>query len=279
MKATFLTNVLRGKTSVLTAMALAAMVASASAQSVANSSFSSITTTNGNVNSQEITNTTAVGGNPAYTGAIVTGWTNGAGDYNIAMIAGATNPNVIDDGFRASDFSMKGNPFAGSAGNFVALDSDFPTPSTLINPFSSTAGITGLTAGDTYTLSFRVATDEQSVINGVPNTATGYDETLTVNIGGIGGTNTPFTLHYTDANAGLWSTESINFLASSGTEALSFLANGGPAGIPSFILIDGGTSVTLFSTPGGTVPEPGSLALFATGLLGLGSVVRSRFKK
>ena len=201
MKATFLTNVLRGKTSVLTAMALAAMVASASAQSVANSSFSSVTTTapaTGDGNSQEISN-------GSYVGATVTGWTNGSGDYNIAMINGK---NLVDDSFRANDFSLKGTPFAGSNGNFVALDSDFPQPSTLINPFSSTAGITGLTVGDTYTLSFQVATDEQSVINGVANTANNYDETLTVN---IGGTNTPFTLHYTDANAGVWSTESINF--------------------------------------------------------------------
>jgi hypothetical protein len=270
MKATFLTNVLRGKTSVLTAMALAAMVASASAQSVANSSFSSVTTTapaTGDGNSQEISN-------GSYVGATVTGWTNGSGDYNIAMINGK---NLVDDSFRANDFSLKGTPFAGSNGNFVALDSDFPQPSSLITPFSSTNGIVGLTAGDTYTLSFQVATDEQSVINGVANTANNYDETLTVN---IGGTNTPFTLHYTDANAGVWSTESINFLASASTETLSFLANGGPAGIPSFILIDGATSIGLLSAPpGGTVPEPGSLALFATGLLGLGSVVRSRFKK
>jgi hypothetical protein len=68
-----------------------------------------------------------------------------------------------------------------------------------------------------------------------------------------------------------WQTDSFTFTATSTSEVLSFLAVGTPAGVPPFTLLDG-ISVT-------QTPEPQSLVLFATGLIGVSGLVRRRFQK
>jgi hypothetical protein len=68
-----------------------------------------------------------------------------------------------------------------------------------------------------------------------------------------------------------WQLENLTFTPTSTSEVLSFLAVGTPSGVPPFALLDG---VTVSA-----VPEPASLALLSTGLIGLGGYVRSRFKK
>ncbi|RQO53732.1 hypothetical protein DBR47_23285 [Paucibacter sp. KBW04] len=59
----------------------------------------------------------------------------------------------------------------------------------------------------------------------------------------------------------------MTFTVGAGNAVLSFLAGGGPNGVPPFALLDS-VSVT-------AVPEPSTFALFA---LGLGAVVAARRK-
>jgi PEP-CTERM motif len=268
MKATLLTQVLRGKTAVITAMALAAMVTSASAQTVTNGNFDNITSGIGT--SQELSNGT-------YVGSTLQGWTNGTGDYNFVF----THSNgPAPDSFSppvGNEVTLKGSPQTGTSGNFVALDSDFPTlpDGTTINTHPFTGTITGLNIGDTYTVTFSDAADQQVGYGNGP-----YSENLTVT---AGTTSKGFVLNYTDATAGDWTNgNTITFTADATTDVISFLANGAPTGIPSFVLLDNVSVTDLTTTQQsgpGTVPEPGSLALLSTGLIGLGSMVRSRFKK
>ncbi len=72
-----------------------------------------------------------------------------------------------------------------------------------------------------------------------------------------------------------WKTASLTFTATSTSEKLSFLATGAPSGAPPFSLLDG---VSVSDNVAAT-PEPSSLALLGTGVLGLAGLVRRRFTK
>ncbi len=90
------------------------------------------------------------------------------------------------------------------------------------------------------------------------------------------GNQTLDTQVLTDPSHGFtgWTYESLTFTPTSSSEVLSFLAIGTPSGEPPFSLLDG-VSVTSTSP----VPEPGTLTLMATGLAGIGGMVRRRFRK
>ena len=261
MKTKLLTKILRGKTSVLTVMALAAMVTSAYAQIVTNGGFETTTGTSGNTVSNELSN-------GSYAGAGITGWTTNTptGAYNIVYVPGSTAANTS---YGTGNVTLQGSPATDggslASGNFVALDSDFPYP-TGEAPISQTLS---LISGDTYSLTFSYGADEQVGYNGTP-----FDTKLNV---GIGGATTVVDVP-SSLVLGTWHTDTIDFTASSASELLSFLANGGPSGIPSFVILDNVVVTNTTPTPP-VIPEPGSLVLLSTGLLGLGSVVRARFKK
>ena len=183
------------------------------------------------------------------------------GAYNIVYVPGSTAANTS---YGTGNVTLQGNPAAGTTGNFVALDSDFP-----VNGEAPISQTLSLISGDTYALTFSYGVDEQVGYNGTP-----FDSKLNV---GIGGATTVVDVP-SSLVLGTWHTDTIDFTASSASELLSFLANGGPAGIPSFVILDNVVVTNTTPTPP-TVPEPGSLILLSTGLLGLGSAVRSRFKK
>ena len=133
-----------------------------------------------------------------------------------------------------------------TGGNFIAGDGAFYS-----GGISQT--ISGLTPGQKYTLSFDYAAAQQSGFDG-PNwsswTATFGGEsfqTATLNNPSHGFTG--------------WENASFTFTADSNSQLLTFLASGGPNGVPPFALLDG---VTLAPVP---EPEEWAMMLVGAGLV------------
>jgi len=143
-----------------------------------------------------------------------------------------------------------------NGGNFVAIDGVFQP-----GPLNQT--VTGLTVGSPVTVSFYYAGAQQYGFDG-PTT-----DAMQVSLG-----SQTFTTSVLDiANHGFsgWQSASFTFTPTSTSEVLSFIAISTPDGVPPFALLDG---VTITSP----VPEPGSLALLSTGLLGAAGYIGRRFK-
>jgi hypothetical protein len=190
----------------------------------------------------------------------VTGWTTNG--YNFVFTPGAADTTGATNGLKlwgpgtGSANGLTGSP---AGGNFLALDGVYET-----SPVSQT--ITGLTPGATETVSFYYAGAQQS----------GYTSSTTEGLIVSLGSQSDETAILNNVAEGFtgWNEDSFTFTATSASETLSFLAVGTPSGVPPMTLLDG---VTLSETA--PVPEPGSLALLSTGLIGLGGFVRSRFSK
>lgn len=259
MKTNLLSTVLRGRNIALVTLALSAMVTSA----YANTSFAT-----GSSVSNELT-TGASGSSNAYSGATLTNWSNTNG-YSFVFVPNDLTANSSYSG----GVTMWNNPFTGSGGgNVVALDSDYPFTNSSNGSIYQT--LTGLVAGDTVTITFGLALDEQNQSSvGKSNTPFSGVQ-LAVSLGGQ--TVDLNNLSYNGTTN--WATETATFVLganASSSEVLSFLADDGPSGGPAFVLL---SNVGSSQTPPPPVPEPGSLALLSTGLIGLGGLVRSRFKK
>ena len=141
-------------------------------------------------------------------------------------------------------------------GYFIAQDSAFQQ-----GAISQT--INGLTPGNSYTVSFWWAATQQEGFDGP--TSSQWQVTL--------GSQTQSTAFANIPNHGFqgWMHQSFTYTATTSSEVLSFFANGSPQ-VPPFALLDG---VTL-----NAVPEPGTITLMATGLMGaIGAVRRYRAKK
>ena len=255
MKTNLFNSVLRGRTIAFTALVVAAMATSAYADPVIiNGGFSQQSGSTSN----ELTNG---GGSNHYNGATLTGWSNSSsGAYNFIMtspdVYSASHPFAGASDVYGSPLTFWAATSSPNGGNFVALDSDFGQ-----GAISQT--VTGLTIGDQETITFEFAGAQQHGYDGAST------DQLAVSLGG----QTLYSTVLSDPSHGFtgWTTESLTFTATSTSEVLSFFAIGTPNNVPSFALLDG---VSIAQTP-----EPGSLALLSTGLIGIGGLVRRRFSK
>jgi len=238
------------------AIALASAGAASAAVVVQNGSFSTTSSTDGQ--------TTGQIGSFSNENIAETGWTVASDSYFFVF-----NPSTVN-----SPGSL-GGPLAGDGdvalysptgaspdgGNFIGADPDYHN-----GAISQT--ITGLTAGDTYMVTFDYAGAQQVGYSG--KTTEGWAVSLGSQTDYTGG-NPNGNLN--DASHGFtgWQTADLSFTATSGSEVLSFLATGtGGASLPPFALLDG---VSISQVP---VPEPATWAMMLLGIGGLGASLRMR---
>jgi hypothetical protein len=195
-------------------------------------------------------------------GTTAAGWSVPSGGYVFLFAPGtADTTGAYTPEFNAN-LSLWG-PNNGSAnglpasspdgGYFIGMDSDFQS-----QPLQQT--ITGLTVGQTYQVGFWWAAAQQYGFNGETQ------ENWTVSLGSE--SDTTATINLPSHGFNNWQYQTYDFTADSTSDVLSFIAGGSPGGPPPFSLLDG----VSFSP----VPEPGTLPLIFTGLMGGLTVLRSK---
>jgi hypothetical protein len=191
----------------------------------------------------------------------VTDWTN-AGMFSLYCTAAAgttCDEESILGAFalagpaNGNDNSLTSSPQGGA---YIAIDSD---PSFNGGVYQA---IAGLTVGDTYTLSFYMAGSQEVNFSGPTTTS------VTVYLG-----NEIFTTPTIDTPSqgfSPWQLYSTTFTYTGGGNFLSFVATGGPSGLPPYALLDG-VSLT-------AAPEPSTWLMILAGFAGLGLAARARRK-
>ncbi len=175
----------------------------------------------------------------------LTGWTNS--DIGESLVL----PSWYPAGYLTPGVGLAGNfpQSSPDGGNFVYSDSDYHT-----SAIQQT--VNGLTVGDTYTLSFYDALDEDTEPNvTIPGPTHAYWQVT------FGTQMQNTSMMYSDGsvpNFTNWSLQTMSFTATSASQVLSFFAIG--QGDPPLAMLDG---VSLEDT---TAPEPAAIALFAGGL-------------
>lgn len=141
-----------------------------------------------------------------------------------------------------------------TGGNFVAADGSYETA-----PITQT--ITGLNAGANYQLTFWWAGAQQHGYTG--DTTESWGVTFGNQAYNTGTVTTPST------GFSPWRQASVLFSATAASQALSFLAGGGPSGgQPPFSLLDGVSLVA--------APEPATWAVMVAGLAGVAAFTARR---
>jgi hypothetical protein len=138
-------------------------------------------------------------------------------------------------------------PDSPAGGNFIGDDGDIIYRAPLFQTIS------GLTAGKTYDLTFYQAADQQAGI------ATPTTEQWEVSLG----SETQFSTLISNPPGAFsgWFLQSLDFVATSASETLTFLSIGTPSGVPPIVLL---ANVSLTA-----VPEPGAWTLLIVGMAGL----------
>lgn len=204
-------------------------------------------------------------GHVGVSGFSLNGWTvtrlSGSGasqPYSWALVGTPAALSQAGSGVSSAfgTFNLWGTvPSSPSGGNILAVEADQSWVKTEISQV-----VSGLTPGETYTLKFDWAAGQQSGFYGP--TVNQWD----VSFGGQPASSTT-ELVPSQGFVGWW-THMINFTASNASETLSFIANGGPGGLPPFALLDN-VQLSLAA-----VPEPGEYAAAFAGLLVVAGVVR-----
>lgn len=148
-----------------------------------------------------------------------------------------------------------------TGGNFLGLEADLTRTRDLNRPVKQQ--ITGLIPGQLATLSFYWAGSQQYLFDG------DNSEWLQISLGG----ETKETSRVENANHGFtgWQLATMTFTPNDTSLTLAFLAQGKPAGLPPFVLLDG---VTL--TQGSQTPEPATWSLVIGACAGAAGLVRFR---
>lgn len=179
------------------------------------------------------------------------------------VVLEATNPGSCggSGSSRFGSTSLSKDPgFSPDGGNYVFFDAQPSGANT-----SALEQFVNLTKGQSYQLIFYQAAAQ--FVFGVAN-KNNTTEQWQVGVGSDLSVSTPVMTTVFQGNTP-WQAESYTFTASGGSELLSFLAVGGPAGDPPTVLLDG-VSIT-------ATPEPATAVLLGIGLLG-GLAVR-RYRK
>ena len=204
----------------------------------------------------------------------LTGWTIGANTYGFLMAPGTADKGGSYSPQFNNYFSIWGSNNGGSVtlpasspdgGNFLALDAASGYRG---NGISQT--LTGLTAGQTYAVTFDWASGQQH----------GYTGTTTESVQVGFGSQTQTTSVVTNVSQGFtpWQQQTFYFTADGVSDTLNFLAVGTPSGLPPVVLLDGVSfsNVSQVNPSNVAVPEPGSLALVGVGLVVTAAVRRFR---
>jgi hypothetical protein len=185
------------------------------------------------------------------------------GGYNFVFVPGSILASQICCSYTAlglwspASSPSSANGFTNASptgGNFIAADADFGT-----EPITQT--INGLVAGQTYAVSFAWAASQQITYT------TATTDSWIVDLGSSPAQQTTVVNLPGEGFSG-WMNQTFDFVATSSSEVLSFLASGGPAGVPPFALL-ANVSMT-------QVPEPAGLTVFLTGLVSLAGLACHR---
>ncbi len=203
---------------------------------------------------------------------VVSGWTNSNATaswgethqaYNFVYGAGTAHTTGANgwDGNVTLAGPVTNSP---TGGNVIGADANFSYTAAFFQTVS------GLTAGTEYTLSFDWAQGQQTGYTG--STTSGWNVTFGSQNGTTGTPALP-----SQSFAG-WTNFTQIFTATSSSQVLSFLATGGPLGLPPFALLDG-VSLTEVTPEVSSVPVPAALPLMASGLIGLVGLRRRKNTK
>ncbi len=166
---------------------------------------------------------------------------------------GAANGGVGQDGQVGDAFNGYGPLGANDPNNFLIADGDFHKDAIYQT-------INNLVVGDHYSVVFDWAAGQWSKNTGATT------EQWQVSLGNSTGYTSVFNLNSKSFSG--WMPATINFTATSTSEALSFFALGTPVGMPPMLLLD---DVQMYDTP-----EPAALATLLIGVASIGLVARRR---
>lgn len=228
---------------------------------------------------------TGVAPKASFTSVNPTGWTGGSGLIFIAKPGDSSNPNSACGGIYLSTYFCPSTLAIPGGYNYVEADGN-PDYEGGFNYM-----ITGLTPGETYSLSFYQAASQQRGFVGdttnqwiVALGTAGVDKILT---GTDGMGHNVYTYGSSDPTASIvttplmmvpsgggvdWQYVSVNLTADASTQLLSFLAwgdGGSTINLPPIAFLAGVNSPPDLNTG---VPEPGMLALFGGGLAAFGGL-------